>query len=149
MNFCRKLEQIASVSQIKNSSSQVKNDFLSSLNGSKSKKAPDMSKTANALYAGRKRTNIIAMTLCYAATIFGLMWLTLILASLLINGIPGLSLAIFFENTPPPNAQGGGLANAIVGVFNEMQKDGSYQKLMAEYGLLANKDPIKINGPTK
>lgn len=41
------------------------------------------------------------------------------------------------------------LANAIVAVFNDMQKDGSYGKLMAEYGLLANKDPIKINGPTK
>lgn len=41
------------------------------------------------------------------------------------------------------------LANAVVGVFNDMQKDGSYSKLMAEYGLLANKDPIKINGPTK
>lgn len=42
-----------------------------------------------------------------------------------------------------------GLANAIVTVFNDMQKDGSYAKLMAEYGLLANKDPIKINGPSK
>lgn len=41
------------------------------------------------------------------------------------------------------------LANAIVGVFNEMQKDGSYAKLMAEYGLLANKEPIRINGPTR
>jgi polar amino acid transport system substrate-binding protein len=41
------------------------------------------------------------------------------------------------------------LANAIVAVFNDMQKDGSYARLMAEYGLLANKDPIKINGPTK
>jgi polar amino acid transport system substrate-binding protein len=41
------------------------------------------------------------------------------------------------------------LAKAIEGVFNEMQKDGSYAKLMSEYGLLANKDPIKINGPTK
>lgn len=41
------------------------------------------------------------------------------------------------------------LAGAIVTVFNDMQKDGSYAKLMAEYGLLANKDPIKINGPTK
>ena len=41
------------------------------------------------------------------------------------------------------------LANAIVTVFNDMQKDGTYAKLMAEYGLLANKDPIKINGPTK
>jgi polar amino acid transport system substrate-binding protein len=41
------------------------------------------------------------------------------------------------------------LANAIVGVFNEMQKDGSYQKLMAEYGLLANKEPIRVNGPSR
>lgn len=41
------------------------------------------------------------------------------------------------------------LANAIVGVFNDMQKDGTYAKLMSEYGLLANKDPIKVNGPTK
>ncbi len=41
------------------------------------------------------------------------------------------------------------LANAVVGVFNDMQKDGTYGKLMAEYGLLANKDPIKINGPSK
>ena len=41
------------------------------------------------------------------------------------------------------------LANAVVAVLNEMQKDGSYVKLMAEYGLLANKDPIKVNGPTK
>jgi polar amino acid transport system substrate-binding protein len=41
------------------------------------------------------------------------------------------------------------LANAVVGVFNDMQKDGTYAKLMAEFGLLANTDPIKINGPTK
>ncbi len=41
------------------------------------------------------------------------------------------------------------LAKAVVEAFNDMQKDGSYNKLMAEYGLLANKDPIKINGPTK
>lgn len=41
------------------------------------------------------------------------------------------------------------LANAVVGVFNDMQKDGTYAKLMTEYGLLANKDPIKINGPSK
>ena len=74
-----------------------------------------MSETENALYSSRKRTNFTAMALCYAATIFGLMWLALILISLLINGIPGLSLAVFLENTPPPNATGGGLANAIVG----------------------------------
>jgi polar amino acid transport system substrate-binding protein len=41
------------------------------------------------------------------------------------------------------------LANAVVAVMNDMQKDGSYNKLLEEYGLLANKDPIKINGPTK
>ncbi len=41
------------------------------------------------------------------------------------------------------------LANAMVGVFNDMQKDGTYAKLLTEYGLLANKDPIKINGPSK
>ncbi len=41
------------------------------------------------------------------------------------------------------------LANAVVAVFNDMQKDGSYGKLMAEYGLLANKEPIKINAPSK
>lgn len=41
------------------------------------------------------------------------------------------------------------LANAIVNVFNEMQRDGSYAKLMSEYGLLANKDPIRINEATR
>ena len=74
-----------------------------------------MSARISPLYAGRKRVNAIAMALCYAATAFGLMWLALILASLLINGLPGLSPAILLENTPPPSAQGGGLANAIVG----------------------------------
>ncbi|MBU3729911.1 MAG: phosphate ABC transporter permease PstA [Beijerinckiaceae bacterium] len=74
-----------------------------------------MSRTVSPLYAGRKRFNAIAMALCYAATGFGLMWLALILISLLMNGLPGLTPAIFLESTPPPNVQGGGLANAIVG----------------------------------
>lgn len=74
-----------------------------------------MSARTSPLYARRKRVNTLAMVLCYAATGFGLMWLALILASLLLNGLPGLSPAIFLENTPPPNVQGGGLANAIVG----------------------------------
>lgn len=74
-----------------------------------------MTMIASPFYAARKRVNFIAMVLCYTATLFGLMWLALILISLLINGVPGLSLAVFLENTPPPNAQGGGLANAIVG----------------------------------
>ena len=66
-------------------------------------------------YARRKRTNFIAMAACYGATFFGLAWLVLILMTLLVNGLPGISLALFTDMTPPPNAQGGGLANAIIG----------------------------------
>lgn len=66
-------------------------------------------------YNSRKRANFIAMASCYGATLFGLTWLVLILITLVVNGLPGISLALFTEMTPPPNAQGGGLANAIVG----------------------------------
>jgi phosphate transport system permease protein len=66
-------------------------------------------------YSARKRTNYIAMTLSIAATALGLVWLLLILSTLLWNGLSGLSLAVFTQMTPPPNAQGGGLLNAIVG----------------------------------
>lgn len=41
------------------------------------------------------------------------------------------------------------LADAVVGVLNDMQKDGSYRKLMEEYGLLANEGAFKVNGPTQ
>lgn len=40
------------------------------------------------------------------------------------------------------------LADAVVKVLNDMQKDGSYAKLMEEYGLLANKDAFAIKGPS-
>ena len=71
---------------------------------------------ANAnLYPARKRKSAIMMGLCVGATLFGLAWLVLILWTLLVNGIAGLSLDIFTQMTPPPNAQGGGLLNAIVG----------------------------------
>lgn len=66
-------------------------------------------------YTRRKRVNFLAMAACYGATLFGLVWLVLILITLLLNGLPGISLALFTEMTPPPNAQGGGLANAIAG----------------------------------
>ncbi len=66
------------------------------------------------LYAGRRRGNVIAKALSYAATAFGLSFLVLILAALLYNGIAGLSLAVFTQNTPPPGSDGG-LFNAIVG----------------------------------
>jgi polar amino acid transport system substrate-binding protein len=40
------------------------------------------------------------------------------------------------------------LSEAVVKVLNDMQQDGSYQKLMEEYGLLANTKPFMINGPS-
>ncbi|NBS02473.1 MAG: phosphate ABC transporter permease PstA [Rhizobiales bacterium] len=69
----------------------------------------------NPYYAGRKRINLLAMGLCYGATLFGLTWLVMILGTLVSNGLPGLSLDLLTQNTPPPNSTGGGLANAIVG----------------------------------
>jgi phosphate transport system permease protein len=68
----------------------------------------------SSLYAGRRRGDRIATGLAYAAAAFGLGWLVLILAVLIYEGIGGLSLAVFTENTPPPGSAGG-LLNAIVG----------------------------------
>jgi phosphate transport system permease protein len=68
----------------------------------------------NSLYAGRRLRNTIATSLACAATAFGLGWLVLILSVLVYQGIGGLSLAVFTENTPPPGAAGG-LLNAIAG----------------------------------
>ena len=70
--------------------------------------------TTSPLYSGRRRRNAIYKTLAWVATGFGLGWLVLILGILLWQGIGGLSLAVFTENTPPPGAAGG-LMNAIVG----------------------------------
>jgi len=68
----------------------------------------------NALYASRRLRNTAATSLAYAATAFGLGWLVLILGVLVYEGIGGLSLAVFTENTPPPGSAGG-LLNAIAG----------------------------------
>jgi phosphate transport system permease protein len=67
-----------------------------------------------ALYQNRRRSNAIAMTLSFGATLFGLGWLVLILGTLLFEGFSGLSLRVFTEMTPPPGASGG-LLNPIVG----------------------------------
>jgi phosphate transport system permease protein len=66
------------------------------------------------LYASRRLRNTVAKSLAYAATAFGLGWLVLILGVLIVNGIGGLSLDVFTQNTPPPGSDGG-LLNAIVG----------------------------------
>ncbi len=63
----------------------------------------------------RKLLNRVALTLSMTAMTFGLFWLGWILYSVLELGISGLSLSLFTEMTPPPGAETGGLANAIVG----------------------------------
>ena len=66
------------------------------------------------LYARRRLINIISLSISVLAMAFGLFWLGWILLTLLQNGLPGLSLAVFTQNTPPPGSDGG-LINAIVG----------------------------------
>jgi phosphate transport system permease protein len=68
-----------------------------------------------AMHARRKRINSIALALSLAAMAFGLVWLAWILIETIRLGIGGLSVAVFTEMTPPPQAETGGLANAIAG----------------------------------
>jgi len=68
-----------------------------------------------ALHRARKRMNVIALTLSLAAMAFGLFWLAWILVETIRLGVGGLALSVFTEMTPPPQAETGGLANAIFG----------------------------------
>jgi len=67
------------------------------------------------MHRSRKFVNVIALSLSLTAMAFGLFWLIWILIEVLILGIGGITLATFTQSTPAPNAEGGGLANAIVG----------------------------------
>ncbi len=69
----------------------------------------------NPIYASRKRVDVIIRVLCFGAALFGVTWLALILFTLFYNGLVGLTLQVFTENTPPPGSNAGGLKNAIVG----------------------------------
>jgi len=69
----------------------------------------------NPIYARRRRKDFVIRVLCFAAAVFGVTWLALILFTLLYNGIAGLTLQVFTADTPPPGAEDGGLRNAIVG----------------------------------
>ncbi|WP_321794454.1 phosphate ABC transporter permease PstA [Caballeronia sp. J97] len=71
--------------------------------------------TRQKLQRRRRGTNAVALTLSLAAMAFGLIWLVWILFTTLKLGIGGLSVDLFTQSTPPPNTDGGGLANAIVG----------------------------------
>src|SRR5512147_1653938 len=68
-----------------------------------------------AMHRARKRTNRIALALSLAAMAFGVFWLVWILVETVRLGIGGIVLATFTEMTPPPQAETGGLANAIFG----------------------------------
>lgn len=67
------------------------------------------------LHARRKRVNAIALVLALAAMSFGVFWLIWILVETIRLGIGGITLSLFTEMTPPPQAETGGLANAIFG----------------------------------
>ena len=69
---------------------------------------------ARRLYRKRTIINRIAMLLSCAAAAFGLFFLTWILWTTISKGIGGITVALFTQNTPPPQ-QAGGLANAFYG----------------------------------
>ena len=66
-------------------------------------------------HRARRRTNIVALTLSLLAMSFGLVWLIWILIETVRLGFGGLAWSVFTEMTPPPQAETGGLANAIFG----------------------------------
>ena len=63
----------------------------------------------------RKVVNAIGLMLSLAAMAFGLFWLIWILFETFRLGLGGLTWSVFTEMTPPPQADVGGLANAIFG----------------------------------
>jgi phosphate transport system permease protein len=63
----------------------------------------------------RKVNNTIALTLSVGASAIGLACLAVILITLIVQGLPAISPALFTEMTPPPGETGGGLLNAIFG----------------------------------
>src|SRR5438552_16013317 len=65
-------------------------------------------------YARRRAINFGVMGLAIAATLFGLLWLVLVLGTLLVNGVGALGPVLFTHSTPPPGSNGG-LDNAIFG----------------------------------
>jgi phosphate transport system permease protein len=65
----------------------------------------------------RKIVNTIALTLSFSAMAFGVFWLIWILFETVRLGIGGLTLDVFTQMTPSPQAETGGLANAIYGSF--------------------------------
>jgi phosphate transport system permease protein len=68
-----------------------------------------------ALHRRRKLINAAALVLSLGAMAFGVFWLLWILFETVRLGLGGINLAVFTEMTPPPQADTGGLSNAIFG----------------------------------
>ncbi|GAB2176364.1 phosphate ABC transporter permease PstA [Dongia sp. agr-C8] len=68
----------------------------------------------SALPARRRARSKLMMSLSVGSAVLGLAMLSIILGTLLYNGVSGLNLAVFTEMTPAPGEQGG-LLNAIFG----------------------------------
>ena len=69
----------------------------------------------NAVFSRRRIVNKVALTLSLAAMAFGLFWLIWILYTTVSLGLSGITTHTFTEMTPSPNADSGGLLNAIAG----------------------------------
>ncbi|MFC6376584.1 phosphate ABC transporter permease PstA [Tatumella terrea] len=63
----------------------------------------------------RSLKNKVAIFFSLLTMVFGLFWLVWILWTTVSRGVGGLSLDLFTQSTPPPNTDGGGLANALAG----------------------------------
>ncbi|RSZ59686.1 phosphate ABC transporter permease PstA [Massilia atriviolacea] len=69
----------------------------------------------NPVYRKRLWKHRIGIALSVLAMSVGLIFLMWILSTLLIKGFAGISLDLFFNDTPGPDSEGGGLRNAILG----------------------------------
>ena len=65
--------------------------------------------------AARRISNTVFMIGCVGLTGVALFFLAAILLSLISQGIGGVNLAVFIQDTPTAGSTGGGLRNAIVG----------------------------------
>ncbi len=75
-----------------------------------------MRTSSQKMFQKRKIKNWIGLGVSCGAMAVGLFFLGAILWTLMANGIPALSTAVFTQMTPPPGGQGG-LLNALFGSF--------------------------------
>ncbi|SUB23671.1 phosphate transport system permease protein PstA [Avibacterium avium] len=73
-----------------------------------------MNNEMTARFKQRKCINNLMIGVAILAVIFGLFWLSWIIITLIIKGIPAFSFELFLEKTPGPGEKGG-LLNAIIG----------------------------------